>query len=202
MRRVQRRLALWVGGLQPKAVPGSYDPRLEGQGRDARYINLEPQIVDGSLDKEVLSGGIQHWQWKPTLREFRSDLYDEITKLPLRFQLHPSSKLAMIMSQSAVGYAPPLGPADADDVIPFHIHRDPRGGLPGVLTSYNIREGCPTMLLTVGNIDGDIFRFEDELIKIYPTKKIFVHGLDSIRIYDMNEDGKEILHHWLLSLGF
>lgn len=102
---------------------------------------------------------------------------------------------------SSVGYAPPLGPADPLDVIPFFVHRTSTGLLPGRVRSMNNKNLMPAFFLEIGNVDGDIFRFEEELLKIFPTKKIFVRR-HAVYVYNVNLDGKSILHHWLLGLGF
>lgn len=102
---------------------------------------------------------------------------------------------------SAVGYAPPLGPADPLDTIPFFVHRTSTGLLPGRVHSMDAKRLMPAFYLRIGNIDGDIFRFEEELLKIFPTKKIFVRR-HAVYVYNVNLDGREILFHWLLGLGF
>lgn len=102
---------------------------------------------------------------------------------------------------SSVGYAPPLGPADPLDVIPFFVHRTGTGQLPGRVHSMDAKRLMPAFYLRIGLVDGDIFRFEEELLKIFPTKKIFVRR-HAVYVYNVNLDGKAILHHWLLGLGF
>lgn len=102
---------------------------------------------------------------------------------------------------SAVGYAPPLGPADPLDTIPFFVHRTSTGLLPGRVHSMDAKRLMPAFYLRIGLIDGDIFRFEEELLKIFPTKKIFVRR-HAVYVYNVNLDGKEVLFHWLLGLGF
>ncbi|KAG5510808.1 hypothetical protein JKF63_07880 [Porcisia hertigi] len=102
---------------------------------------------------------------------------------------------------SAVGYAPPLGPADPVDVIPFFVHRTSNGHLPGKLYSMNAKTLMPAFYMRIQNIEGDLFRFEEELLKIFPTKKTFVRS-HSVYVYNVNLDGRAVLHHWLLGLGF
>lgn len=118
-------------------------------------------------------------------------------------EMHLSSPYYAVSGRqaSAVGYAPPLGPADPLDTIPFHVHRTSTGLLPGRVHSMDAKRLMPAFYLRVGNIDGDVFRFEEELIKIFPTKKIFVKR-HAIYVYNVNLDGKSVLHHWLLGLGF
>eukprot|EP00796_Vickermania_ingenoplastis_P011358 gene11358-7864_t len=105
------------------------------------------------------------------------------------------------LRSGSVGYAPPLGPADTLDTIPFFVHRTSTGMLPGRIFSMNYRNLMPAFYLRIGNIDGDIFRFEEELLKLFPTKKIFVRR-HAIYIYNVNMDGNALVHHWLLGLGF
>ncbi|EPY32770.1 hypothetical protein STCU_02667 [Strigomonas culicis] len=102
---------------------------------------------------------------------------------------------------SAVGYAPPLGPADAHDVIPFFIHRTSSGKLPGKIYSMHAKNLMPNFVLKIYNVEGNLFRMEEELMKIFPTKKMFVraHG---IFIYNVGVDARQVLHHWMLGLGF
>lgn len=102
---------------------------------------------------------------------------------------------------SAVGYAAPLGPADPLDVLPFFVHRGSNGQLPGKVHSLHAKNLMPAFCLTIQNVEGNLFRFEEELIKLFPTKKIFVRS-HTIYVYNVAQDGKMVLHHWLLGLGF
>lgn len=102
---------------------------------------------------------------------------------------------------SSVGYAPPLGPADPLDTIGFFVHRNSNGHLPGKLHSMNTKILMPAFYMRIQNVDGDMFRFEEELLKIFPTQKIFVRS-HSVYVYNVNRDARMILHHWLLGLGF
>ncbi|EPY32603.1 hypothetical protein AGDE_08530 [Angomonas deanei] len=102
---------------------------------------------------------------------------------------------------SSVGYAPPLGPADPLDVLPFFVHRDSNGRLPGKIYSMNTKLLMPNFFMRIQNIEGNLFRFEEELMKIFPTKKIFVKA-HCIYIYNVGLDGRDVLHHWLYGLGF
>lgn len=103
---------------------------------------------------------------------------------------------------SSVGYAPPLGPADPLDVLPFFVHRGSNGQLPGTLRSMHPRNLMPAFVLKIEkSVEGDVFRFEEELMKIFPTKKIFVRS-HCIYVYNVGKDGQLVLHHWLLGLGF
>ncbi|KPA74704.1 putative mitochondrial hypothetical protein [Leptomonas pyrrhocoris] len=112
-----------------------------------------------------------------------------------------SSHYAVAGRDSAVGYAPPLGHADPLDVLPFFVHRTSNGQLPGKVYSMNSKTLMPAFYMRIMNVDGDVFRFEEELMKIFPTKKIFVRS-HSVYVYNVNLDGRAVLHHWLLGLGF
>lgn len=112
-----------------------------------------------------------------------------------------SSHYAVAGRDSAVGYAPPLGHVDPLDVLPFFVHRTSNGALPGKVHSMDARRLMPAFYLRIQNIEGDLFRFEEELMKIFPTKKIFVRS-HSVYVYNVGLDGQAVLHHWLLGLGF
>jgi hypothetical protein len=171
-------------------------------GDDGRaFINMQRQVVSGAVPKGALAGDVKHWQWTRYQREMRGDIYSELTKLPLRFQLHPFDALERAAQQSAVGYTTPLGAADADDTIPFFVHRTSDGQFPDRLHSLNPKLLMPSFYLVIEGIEGDVFRFEEELIKIFPTKKTFVRS-HKVFLYNAGEDAREILHHWLLGLGF
>jgi hypothetical protein len=192
------RLAMWVGGT-------SSTPAI---GRDIRptaglTINLQDQrdIITGMLPAEARSIAPTFHKFGRWSRQLRPEIYDELLKLPLRFKLHPFDTLQKELSKSAVCYAPPLGPADPDDVIPFHVHRNTNGLLPGKIYSYDARKLLPAFYMEVRNVEGDFFRFEEELIKIFPTKKTFVRH-HCIYILNSTRDARMILHHWLLGLGF
>lgn len=111
------------------------------------------------------------------------------------------SYYAVAGRDSAVGYAPPLGHVDPLDVLPFFVHRTSNGQLPGKVYSMNAKNLMPAFYLRIQNVEGDVFRFEEELMKIFPTKKIFVRS-HSVYVYNVNLDGRAVLHHWLLGLGF
>ncbi|EKF98527.1 hypothetical protein TCSYLVIO_010573 [Trypanosoma cruzi] len=214
---------IWLGGTA--SIPAL--------GHDARpstgkYINVIPptniakSIAAGSLPPEASVAAVQpvpgkHYsKWN---RVLRSEIYDELLKLPLRYKLHDFSKLCPPSSSSStlqgpqlqnvgvvgkgsvVNYNPPLGPADPLDTIPFFVHRNSNGFLPGRVYSMDARNLMPAFFLRIQQVEGDLFRFEEELLKIFPTKKIFVRS-HSIYVYNVGMDGRMILHHWLLGLGF
>uniref|UniRef100_A0A7S1QHB7 Uncharacterized protein n=1 Tax=Neobodo designis TaxID=312471 RepID=A0A7S1QHB7_NEODS len=196
LRKTARRLQ-WMGGTHKMAVMG---PRLPEN--DGMYIGMQRAVrSQASIDRDNLTGPVQHWTWENGNREFRADIYDEIAKLPLRFTLHPYDRIHEAMSRSAVGYAPPLGPADPEDTIPFHIHRMPDGTFPHTTRSINPQKGDPRMILSIWGVDGDVFRFEDEMIKILPSFKTFVRD-DAVQVWDTTHDVTEILEHWYIALGF
>lgn len=112
-----------------------------------------------------------------------------------------SSHYAVAGRDSAVGYAAPLGHVDPLDVLPFFVHRSSNGQLPGKVYSMNAKNLMPAFYMRIQNVEGDMFRFEEELMKIFPTKKIFVRS-HSVYVYNVNLDGRAVLHHWLLGLGF
>ncbi|KEG11576.1 hypothetical protein DQ04_02471030 [Trypanosoma grayi] len=223
---------MWLGGTMSTAALG-HDVRPAS----GKYINVVPPtdiptgIAAGSLPPEANVAAVlpvPHTYLSKWNRALRSDIYDELLKLPLRFKLHDFSKLCpppppppppqqqqqqqqhqqdqlppvgVIGRDSVVGYLPPLGPADPLDTIPFFVHRNSNGSLPGKLYSMNARNLMPAFYLRIQQVEGDLFRFEEELLKIFPTKKIFVRS-HSIYVYNVGIDGKMILHHWLLGLGF
>ena len=193
-----RRLA-WIGGTAVKQpVPGT-----NMQPDYQRIINTERALVseDWSVEPEAMSGNYQPWRWERTVRELRADLYDELLKLPLRYKMHPYAKLEAAMSKSAVGYAAPLGPADPLDTLPFFVHRDGNGRFYSSIKSLAPKLGLPSYVMTLSRIDGDLFRLEDELIKIFPDKKIFVTA-SHIKVFAAAEDARAITEHWMLGLGF
>ncbi|RNE99082.1 hypothetical protein TraAM80_08406 [Trypanosoma rangeli] len=216
---------MWLGGTASIAALG-HDTRPS----TGKYINVLPptdiakSIAAGAMPPEANVAavrpvpGMYYGRWN---RALRSEVYDELLKLPLRYKLHdfskicpqPSSssslsspqqpyrKVGVIGRESAVGYNPPLGPADPLDTIPFFVHRNSNGFLPGKVYSMNARNLMPAFFLRIQQVEGDVFRFEEELLKIFPTKKIFVRS-HSIYVYNVGMDGRMILHHWLLGLGF
>ncbi|KAG8340503.1 hypothetical protein TRVL_08670 [Trypanosoma vivax] len=225
-------LNIWLGGTASNAALG-HDVRPHS----GRYINVLPptdiatSIAAGSMPPEANVAAavpVPHTPYSKWNRALRSDIYDELLKLPLRFKLHDFSKLlppqagreeestkaqqndalasgahssASVGRFSAVGYLPPLGPVDPLDTIPFFVHRNSNGFLPGKVYSMNARNLMPAFYMRIQQVEGDVFRFEEELLKIFPTKKIFVRS-HSIYVYNVALDGRMILHHWLLGLGF
>lgn len=185
-----------MGGTHTTAVMGPKLPANDGQ-----YVMMERHVGHTVMDRDNLTAPVQHWTWENGNREYRADIYNEIAKLPLRFALHPYDRIQEAMSKSAVGYAPPLGPADPVDTIPFHIHRLPDGTFPHTTRSINTRHGNPRMIASIWGIDGDSFRYEDELIKVLPAFKTFVRD-DALQIWDATHDVVEILEHWHIALGF
>jgi hypothetical protein len=217
---------MWMGGTAVSAAnlgPGpnshvqlprtTFDAQTHGaSGRHhnahvgaeaARWMGVEKHVVAGTVSADALKGHVEHWQWDPRgLQELRPDVYDELLKLPLRYQMHPFDRLAAHQAaHSTVGYAPPLGPADAFDTIPFYAHRLRSGNFNMKVRSLDVKNALPVFKITLNNIDGDVFRMEDELIKIFPTKKTFVNA-KMIRVFNAAEDARVIMHHWLLGLGF
>jgi hypothetical protein len=189
----------WIGGK------GTVAPIL-GTNMQPDYqkiMGVEKAVVsnDWSVDPAAMAGNYRPWRWERSYRELNPGLYDELLKLPLRYRLHPFDKLQAHMSQSAVGYAPPLGPADPFDTMPFFVHRIGCGNFQTHVRSLESKEGLPVYLLTLSRIDGDLFRFEDELIKIFPGKKTFVQA-NWVRVFNAAEDARAIVEHWMLGLGF
>ncbi|KNH06484.1 hypothetical protein XU18_2688 [Perkinsela sp. CCAP 1560/4] len=130
----------------------------------------------------------------------RQDIYDELLKLPLRYDLHPFAKLQEQYKRSDCGYTVPLGPVCPDDPCPFHVHRFPNGRLPlkdRPLAQHNL----VLRRVVLFNIDGDAFRLEEELIKIFPTKRTHVKPTN-IHVWNLGLDGLTIIQYWLLGLGF
>lgn len=186
-----------MGGTHKEAVLGGKLP-----AHSLQYIKMEKAVVDNTFDRDALTlAPVEHWKWERHNRTIRADLYDELNKLPLRFAMHPFSVVQQAMEKSAVGYAAPLGPADPIDTIPFHIHRGPDGTFIHEFHSMRTRIQHPRMVLNIRGVEGDSFRFEDELIKILPTFKIFVKP-GCIDVYGATNDVVEILEHWYIGLGF
>ncbi|KAG5506915.1 hypothetical protein JIQ42_07634 [Leishmania sp. Namibia] len=239
-------------GMQPRRTAGHFNATPQANSLAATHYAHAPELRHIADGASMSLSGQRIPLLKPTLskwsRQLRSDIYDELLKLPLRYALHDfrtlqahihavpgitksadvaaaaarerlppgvypaSSSLssgspdapayyAVAGRDSAVGYAPPLGPADPVDVIPFFVHRTSNGHLPGKIHSMNAKTLMPAFYMRVQNIEGDMFRFEEELMKIFPTKKIFVRS-HSVYVYNVNLDGRAVLHHWLLGLGF
>ena len=196
MFRVTTISRLWIGGTAALPSLGK-DLRHEG----GRIVNVEQDIISGALPAEArklrpISYPFARWN-----RQLRADIYDELLKLPLRYQLHPLDKLLEHHNQSAVGYAPPLGPADPDDVIPFFVHRNTSGRFQGYVRSMQPKISMPAFFMRINGVEGDMFRFEEELIKIFPTKKTFVRPY-TVYVDSAGKDAKMILDHWFLGLGF
>lgn len=195
MRRTFRSL-VWAGGTAAtRSLGGDLYPQT------SQYINLKKDIVSGHLPPEArLVAPTPHafGRWNRTLR---ADIYDELLKLPLRYQLHPFEKVSQHAAASSVGYAAPLGPVDPVDTIPFFVHRDSLGRLPGKLSSLDAKKLLPSFVLTIALVEGDLWRFEDELIKMFPTKKTFVRS-HAVYVFGADNDARMILHHWMVGMGF
>lgn len=160
------------------------------------FDTLERHLMEGGRGRS--SGLLEEGEVMPGVFKFPS-----LSSSPSSSSSTESDVYYAIASKqaSSVGYASPLGPADPIDVLPFFVHRTSTGLLPGRVHSMNAKNLMPYFYLRIGNIDGDIFRFEEELIKIFPTKKTFVRR-HVVYVYNVNLDGKQLLHHWLLGLGF
>lgn len=185
---------------------------------DFDHLQRHLRHVDGNNDNDVAAGQTEQpgiYRFKKAAQPPRSntteqgkpksgndaddgddDGSDSISAPANTFEVYGVSGRA-----SAVGYAPPLGPADPLDTIPFFVHRTSNGDLPGKVYSMDAKRLMPAFFMTILNVEGDLFRFEEELMKIFPTKKIFVRP-GCVYVYNVNLDGKAILHHWLLGLGF
>lgn len=189
----------WIGGtLATAPVLGT-----NMQPDTGKIINVEKAVVssDWSVDPAALAGNYQNWRWERYYRELRADLYDELLKLPLRYKMHPFEALHAAMSQSAVGYAAPLGPADPYDTIPFFVHRMGDGNFATRVRSLDKKAMMPVYSLSITRVDGDLLRFEDELVKIFPSKKIFTSA-NHVKIFNAAEDARAITELYFLGLGF
>ena len=195
MRRTAR-VCNWLGGVAAVKSLGKDLREPTGQ-----FVNVQRDVAQGSLPIEARTLAPTMHKFGKWNRELRADIYDELLKLPLRFSLHSFDRLVDHSANSAVGYAPPLGPADPIDTIPFFVHRNAVGHLPGRVHSMHAKINMPNFFMTIRMVEGDLFRFEEELLKIFPTKKIFVKD-HTVYVFNVNNDGKVILHHWLLGLGF
>jgi hypothetical protein len=189
---------LWMGGVgQQLHTTGLVGPA------EAQLINIQENIaVHGTMDRDALTGPLvlkpQCTRWSVNLR---GDIYDELLKLPLRYALHPFDKLHEHTQRSNVGYAPPLGPADPVDTLPFFIHRNTKGKFEIKVTSIAPSHNDPTLYLSIYLIEGDLFRFEEELIKLFPLKKTFVRQ-HKVVVFNAGRDAVGIIKHWLYGLGF
>lgn len=155
-----------------------------------KHMHLLPPQQVVATDSAEEEEGIYRFQKPP---ETGTEGEDTLT--------HAHEFYAVSGRHSAVGYAPPLGPADPLDTIPFFIHRTSNGLLPGKIHSMHPRNLMPAFFMRIQGVEGDLFRMEEELMKIFPTKKIFVRS-HSLYIYNVGLDGKMVLHHWMLGLGF
>lgn len=190
----------WMGGMAVQ--PALTNSRLRN-AKD-RHINLTKEVAAGKMSPESrrlaeVPHPVNNVARRGTF--LRSDIYDELLKLPLRYQLHPFERLVESRAASGAGYGLPLGAADEDDTIPFHVHRHASGQFYIQCHSINARNLDPTKILNIQLVEGDLHRFDDELIKIFPTKKIFIKE-HKIMMYNSAEDVKEILEHWFMGLGF
>jgi len=196
MLRLSRRSQVWVGGSGLVSSLG-IDPR----SADGLSINVTDRVMRGAIPQEALKlRGQRHRSNKWELN-LRADIYEELTRLPLRYAMHPFHVLQEKAEASAVGYFDPLGSADPHDVIPFFVHRNANGRLPGKVRSLHAKISFPVFFMDIQRVEGDLFRFEDELIKIFPTKKTFVRP-HTVLMFSAGVDAKVLLHHWLLGLGF
>jgi hypothetical protein len=187
----------WIGGkgvVTPVIGTGKYNENFE-------RVNTVESVVEEVITKEALSGLAKEYVFDKFHFEPRADIYNELLKLPLRFKLHPFEKIEEAASKSAVGYFPPLGPAEPLDTIPFHAHRGMHGTLPSTLVPLMNKFARLPFYLRIDRVDGDLFRFEEELIKIFPYHRTHVRPYCVI-LWDVNYDGVMVLHHWLYGLGF
>lgn len=197
---------------QEDLVDGMTDPN----SNDCQNDEVSPGVYAFPVDNEVMKDGEKMTSFQPhpgtsshnnanssSFSTCSNTEVEQVEDKPLRSASPFSSPYYSVMGHqpSAVGYAPPLGPADPLDTIPFFVHRTSTGLLPGRVHSMDAKRLMPAFYLRIGLIDGDIFRFEEELLKIFPTKKIFVRR-HAVYVYNVNLDGKEVLFHWLLGLGF
>lgn len=183
----------WVGGVG--AQPGLSSLRSQ----DSKYVGIDKEVVRGNVPAEArrIYGADISSKGRFVLCP---RIYDDLLKLPLRFKMHPYEDVVKNLDEIS-GYGLPLGPADRDDILPFHIHRNANGKLPGLVHSINERALAPAFITKFRLIDGDLFRFEDELIKIFPTKKTFVRNHEIV-VYNSGKDSVRVAHHWMLGLGF
>ncbi|TPP49100.1 hypothetical protein CGC21_0365 [Leishmania donovani] len=195
-------------GMQPRRMAGHFNPTPQANSLAATHYAHAPELRHMADGAAMSLSGQRIPLLKPTLSNGTAAAGE---RLPPGVY-HASSGLssaspdapayyAVAGRDSAVGYAPPLGPADPVDVIPFFVHRSSNGHLPGKVYSMNAKTLMPAFYMRIQNIEGDMFRFEEELMKIFPTKKIFVRS-HSVYVYNVNLDGRAVLHHWLLGLGF
>ena len=216
-------LRKWVGGKGVAVPPiGTgkfnelYDPLHTTRSKEAepipirgvyRWANrIHPQyttrgVVEEAISKEAMQALVEDWKYDQFHFELRADIYDELRKLPLRYQLHDFETLERRTNESAVGYCPPLGPVDPDDTIPFHVHRRRSGELNCALIPWNEREAKRLHYLRLDDIEGDLWRFEEEIIKIFPYHRTYVRDYCVI-VWDVHQDATMVINHWLRGLGF
>lgn len=185
----------WIGGVG--AQPGIL--AADVRDRSTRFVGVDKEVTRGNLPAEArrIHGDDVALAGRFVLCP---RIYDDLLKLPLRYKLHPYEVLSKNLD-AVSGYGLPLGPADVDDIIPFHAHRNRVGRLAGLTHSINERNLTPTFITRFRLVDGDLFRFEDELIKIFPTKKTFVRNYEIV-VHNCGKDGLRVAQHWLLGLGF
>ena len=189
----------WMGGTAVQ--PALTKTRLR-DNKD-KYVNVSHEVAGGRMPVEARR--LESVALPSTSPRYgsvlRSDIYDELLKLPLRYKLHPFEQLVEARVLAASGYGLPLGPADLDDTIPFHVHRHSSGFFYMSAQSINARELNPAKTLHIQLVEGDLHRLDDELIKIFPTKKIFIKE-HKLMMYNSSDDVKQIIEHWFLGLGF
>ena len=187
----------WVGG-RGVSVP------IIGTGRYNEHytpINAGKETIEEVISKEALQGLVDEYVFDDYHFEFRADIYQELTKLPLRYDLHPYDKVSDAVSKSAVGYTPPLGIVDPHDTIPFHVTRLSDGTFAQHLYSQHKKDANRLHHLRIDRLEGDLFRFEEELIKIFPYHRTYVRPYCVI-LWNASQDAKMVLQHWYLGLGF
>lgn len=194
MYRTATRLT-WIGGIGAQATISPVNIR----DKSSQYVGVAKEVTRGNVPAEARR--IHGKDLSLTGRFVLCPrIYDDLLKLPLRYKLHPYETLAKNLD-AVSGYGLPLGPADAHDIIPFHCHRNRNGRFALTKHSINERNLTPSFVSRFRLIDGDLFRFEDELIKIFPTKKTFVRNHEVV-VYNCGSDGLRVAHHWILGLGF
>jgi len=181
---------LWMGGNPLGVGP-----------HDSQAIHIQPYVTSGVTSEDIVRTIPSVYKLNAKFRVVtRAEVYNELLKLPLRFPLHPFERIQEQMAKSDVGYTVPLGPVDTMDPCPFFVHRR-RDGRFNMKTKFQSKHEVRMHLTELRNIEGDIFRMEEELIKMFPTKRSYVRE-DKIILWGTGFDGADLVRHWLLGLGF
>ena len=169
--------------------------------RESQVLNVQSFVTSGATSQDIAKTIPRVWRRGGKFDLIlRQDLYDELLKIPLRYSLHPFEKLREQHAKSDCGYTIPLGPVDKEDPCPFHVHRTCTGRLPVKCIPLTTTE-WRLLRTMIRRFDGDVFRMEEELVKIFPTKRTYVKPAEVV-IWGVGLDAALLVRYWLLGLGF